>query len=110
MYLKSAAIHSCINSRVIITMCLTLTGLSACGQTERIELLEKAQRQTQSDTATMRKDLDSISSNVADTRADVKQLERQFSVLKERVEEIRHQLGQQIDQSTRQGDQRSKDL
>jgi tol-pal system protein YbgF len=110
MYLRSLAIHSFIRSRLIITMCLTLTGLSACGQGERIELLEQAQRRAQSDSATMRKDLDSIGSSLADTRADMKQLERQFSGLKERVEEIRHQLGQQIDQSTRQGDQRVKDL
>jgi tol-pal system protein YbgF len=110
MNLRSLVIHSCINYRLIITICLALTGFSACGQGERIELLEQAQRRTQTDTATMRKELNSIGSNVADTRADVKQLERQLSGVKERVEEIRHQLGQQIDQSARQGDQRVKDL
>jgi tol-pal system protein YbgF len=110
MYLRSLAIHSSIKSPLIITICLTLAGLSACGQGERIELIEQTQRRGQSDAAAMRKDLDSIGSSLADTRADVKQLERQFSGLKERIEEIRHQLGQQIDQSSKQGDQRAKDL
>lgn len=77
--------------------------LSGCVQPQQVEVLEREQRQTKSETA-------SLQANLADTRANLQQLQREFSSLKERLEEIRYQVGQQLDQSSRQGNQRVKEL
>jgi tol-pal system protein YbgF len=84
-------------------LCFALAVLSGCVQPQQVEVLEREQRQTKSDTA-------SLQANLADTRASLQQLQREFSNLKERLEETRYQVGQQIDRSSRQGDQRVKEL
>ncbi|MBI2533024.1 MAG: tol-pal system protein YbgF [Deltaproteobacteria bacterium] len=94
-----------------------LVWLSACVQPQQVDLIEREQRRlrsesttVQSDIGTLRSDIDAMRSSLADTRANVQQLQREFSALKERVEETRFQMGRQLGQSSREGDQRIKDL
>lgn len=85
-------------------------GASACAQPQQIELLEREQRRIRSDHASIHNEVESMRSSLADTRANMQQLQREFSALKERIEETRYQVGRQIGQSSRDGDQRVKDL
>jgi tol-pal system protein YbgF len=100
---------NCVKLRPII-MGLALTGLYACVGPQRVELLEQEQRRTQSDTAAMQKQMELMHSSLSDTRTNIQQLERQLNSLNKSLEETRHQVGEQIDQSSRQGDQRVKNL
>jgi tol-pal system protein YbgF len=94
----------------IVLIALFSVGVSACAQPQQIELLEREQRRIRSDHATIHNDVESMRSSLADTRANMQQLQREFSALKERLEETRYQVGRQIGQSSRDGDQRVKDL
>jgi tol-pal system protein YbgF len=94
----------------IVLIALFSVGVSACAQPQQIELLEREQRRIRSDHATIHNDVESMRSSLADTRANMQQLQREFSALKERIEETRYQVGRQIGQSSRDGDQRVKDL
>ena len=94
-----------------------LVWLSACVQPQQVDLIEREQRRlrsesttVQSDVGTLRSDIDAMRSSLADTRANVQQLQREFSALKERIEETRFQMGRQLGQSSREGDQRIKDI
>jgi tol-pal system protein YbgF len=110
MFVERFEILSCIRRPLITVMSLALIGLSACVQPQRVELLEREQRRTQTDSAALQNELEATRSNLADTRASMQQLQREVSSLKEQLDETRHQVGQQINQSTRAGDQRVKDL
>lgn len=95
----------------------SLIWLSACVQPQQVELIEREQRRLRGDTHqaqkgvdSLRADIDSVRLSLADTRANLQQLQREFSGLRERVEETRFQVGRQIGQSTREGDQKVKDL
>ena len=94
----------------ILLLALFSLGVSACAQPQQIELLEREQRRIRSDHANIHNDVESMRSSLADTRANMQQLQREFSALKERIEETRYQVGRQIGQSSRDGDQRVKDL
>lgn len=94
----------------IVLIAFFSVGVSACAQPQQIELLEREQRRIRSDHATIHNDVESMRSSLADTRANMQQLQREFSALKERIEETRYQVGRQIGQSSRDGDQRVKDL
>jgi tol-pal system protein YbgF len=94
----------------ILLLALFSVGASACAQPQQIELLEREQRRIRSDHANIHNDTESMRSSLADTRANMQQLQREFSALKERIEETRYQVGRQIGQSSRDGDQRVKDL
>ena len=94
----------------MLLVALFSVGASACAQPQQIELLEREQRQIRSDHANIHNDVESMRSSLADTRANMQQLQREFSALKERIEETRYQVGRQIGQSSRDGDQRVKDL
>jgi tol-pal system protein YbgF len=94
----------------ILLLALFSLGISACAQPQQIELLEREQRRIRSDHANIHNDVESMRSSLADTRANMQQLQREFSALKERIEETRYQVGRQIGQSSRDGDQRVKDL
>lgn len=89
---------------------LSTLSLSACVQPQQIDLIEREQRRIRGDTAKVQSEVDAIRSDLADTRANLQQLQRDFSALKERIEETRYQVGRQIGQSSRAGDQRIKDL
>jgi len=91
--------------------------LTACVQPAQIEVIEREQRRLRGDTNqaqksvdSLRADIDAVRLSLADTRANLQQLQREFSGLRERIEETRFQVGRQIGQSTREGDQRVKDL
>lgn len=94
----------------VIPVALLSVVVSACAQPQQIELLEREQRRIRSDHANIHKDVESMRSSLADTRANMQQFQREFSALKERIEETRYQVGRQIGQSSRDGDQRVKDL
>ena len=96
--------------RLILLLALALAGASACAQPQQIELLEREQRRMRNDNVTIHNEVESMRSSLADTRANMQQLQREFSALKERIEETRYQVGRQIGQSSRDGDQRVKDL
>lgn len=91
--------------------------LWGCAQPQQLELIEREQRRLrtgttslQADVASLRTEIDAIRGNVADTRASMQQLEREFRAVKEAIEETRYQMGQQIGKSSREGDQRVRDL
>ena len=94
----------------MLLVALFSVGASACAQPQQIELLEREQRRIRSDHASIHNEVESMRSSLADTRANMQQLQREFSALKERIEETRYQVGRQIGQSSRDGDQRVKDL
>jgi tol-pal system protein YbgF len=94
----------------VLLIALFSFGASACAQPQQIELLEREQRRIRSDHASIHNEVESMRSSLADTRANMQQLQREFSALKERIEETRYQVGRQIGQSSRDGDQRVKDL
>ena len=96
--------------RLMSSLALLVVGASACAQPQQIELLEREQRRIRSDHASIHNEVESMRSSLADTRANMQQLQREFSALKERIEETRYQVGRQIGQSSRDGDQRVKDL
>ena len=96
--------------RLILLLALALAGASACAQPQQIELLEREQRRMRNDNVSIHNEVESMRSSLADTRANMQQLQREFSALKERIEETRYQVGRQIGQSSRDGDQRVKDL
>jgi len=84
--------------------------LSACVQPQQIELIEREQRRIRGETSGAQSEIESIRASLADTRANLQQLQREFSAVKERIEETRYQVGRQIGQSSREGDQRLKNL
>ncbi len=84
--------------------------LSACATPQQIDLIEREQRRLRAETTGALEDFDNIRSTLADTRANVQQMQRDLDALKEKVEEVRHQLDRQIGQSTREGGQRIRDL
>jgi tol-pal system protein YbgF len=95
---------------VVIIATFALLSASACVQPERVEVLEREQRRIQSDNVGQQKEIDATRAALADTRANLQQVEREISSLKELNEETRHQVGRQIDHTSREGDQRVKDL
>ncbi|HEX6436560.1 MAG TPA: tol-pal system protein YbgF [Candidatus Binatia bacterium] len=110
MYLKSPRRFKRFRAGLIVTVNLALVSASACVQPERVEVLEREQRRIQSDNVSQQKEIDATRANLADTRANLQQAQREISSLKELIEETRHQVGRQIDTTSREGDQRVKDL
>ncbi len=95
-----------------LSLLLVLGGmaLSACAIPQQLELIEREQRRLRTESATGRDEFDSVRSTLADTRANLQQMQQELGALKEKVEEVRYQLDRQIGQSTRVGDQRIKEL
>jgi len=110
MYLKSPRRFKRFRAGLIVTVNLALVSASACVQPERVEVLEREQRRIQSDNVSQQKEIDATRANLADTRANLQQAQREISSLKELIEETRHQVGRQIDTTSREGDQRVKDI
>jgi tol-pal system protein YbgF len=110
MYFKSPGPLKRFRLPVIVTAFLSVVGVSACVQPERVEVLEREQRRIQNDNLGQQKEIDATRASLADTRANLQQVQSQLSSLKELIDATRHQVGQQIDTTSRQGDQRVKDL
>ena len=106
MYLKSPGPLKQFRVGVIVTATLAVVGVSACVQPERVEVLEREQRRIQNDNLGQQKEIDATRASLADTRANLQQVEREISSLKELIEETRHLVGRQIDNTSREGDQR----
>jgi len=102
----------------ITTQCVALAVFAiACVAPQQIDLIEREQQRlrgqnstVQADLGSMRSDIDAMRTSLADTRANVQQLQRELTALKESIDETRYQMGQKIGQSSREGDQRVKDL
>lgn len=99
-------------------VCATLVATTvACVAPQQVELIEREQQRLRGQNTTvladlggMRSDIETIRVSLADTRANVQQLQRELGALKESIDEARYQMGQKIGQSSREGDQRVKDL
>src|SRR5581483_10219365 len=87
--------------------------LPACYIPDQINSLQREQKTLQSQSVASRSEVDAVRANLADTRANLDQLHREVNALKEKVEEVRYQFDRrigQVGQSSRDGDQRVKDL
>ena len=60
--------------------------------------------------STMNHELDAVRSNLADTRANVQQIQQELNALKAKVEEVQYQLSGQLGKSSREGSQKTKEL
>lgn len=97
----------------IVELCfvaLAANGMIGCVHPQQMELIEREQRRIRTDTNSMQSDVESMRGALADTRANVQQMQRDLTVLKERMDETRVQVGRQIGQTNREGDQRIKQL
>jgi len=99
-----------MNRTYIVLLALAAAALSACVTPQQLDIIEREQRTLRGQTSTSRGDLDSIRAGLADTSANVDQMRRETNALKEKMEEVRYQLDRQIGRSTKEGDQRIKDL
>jgi tol-pal system protein YbgF len=99
-----------MNRLSVLSLALAAMTLAACATPGQIEIIEREQKTLRSQTSTSRGELDNIRANLADTRANLDQLHRDVNALRERVDEVRYQLDRQIGKSTKEGDQRVKDL
>lgn len=95
------------------SLCLLLglcAGLASCVNPQQVEFLERDQRRLRADLTTLQADIDAVRTTLADTRANIQQMQRDLGAIKERVDETRVQVGRQIGQTSREGDQRVKTL
>ena len=83
---------------------------SACVNPQQVDLLDRDQRRIRGEMANLQSDVDGFRTTLADTRANFQQMQRDLSAIKERIDETRMQVGRQIGQTSREGDQRVKDL
>jgi tol-pal system protein YbgF len=84
--------------------------VSACVNPQQVDMLERDQRRLRTDMNTLQKDVDGFRTTLADTRANIEQMQRDLSAIRERIDETRVQVGRQIGQTSRDGDQRVKNL
>lgn len=99
--------------RRIVLVCGLLAsagGFSACVNPQQVELLEREQRRTRGELGTLQTDVDGVRATLADTRANIQQMQRELSAIKERIDETRVQVGRQIGQTSREGDERVRNL
>ena len=100
-----------IANKLSLFLLLSLgTGLASCVNPQQVEFLEREQRRLRGDLTTLQADVDAVRTTLADTRANIQQMQRDLSAIKERVDETRVQVGRQIGQTSREGDQRVKTL
>ena len=98
-------------NRLLLGLLLSLViGLASCVNPQQVEFLEREQRRLRGDLTTLQADVDAVRTTLADTRANIQQMQRDLSAIKERVDETRVQVGRQIGQTSREGDQRVKTL
>jgi outer membrane murein-binding lipoprotein Lpp len=91
-------------------MLVNAAWLSSCVNPQQVELLEREQRRLRGDMNTLHTDVDGFRATLADTRANIQQMQRELSAIKERIDETRVQVGRQLGQTNRDGDQRVKNL
>ena len=97
--------------KLLPCLLLVATGaLSSCVNPQQVDLLEREQRRLRADMNTLHSDVDGFRSTLADTRANIQQIQRDLSAIKERIDETRVQVGRQIGQTSKEGDSRVKNL
>lgn len=99
-----------IEKFLLLAFPIALAVASGCVNPQQVELLEREQRRLRSDVGTMQTDIDAVRTSLADTRANMQQMQRDVSAIRERIDETRVQVGRQIGQTSRDGDQRVKNL
>lgn len=99
-----------MNQRTIIVALVLAGGFFGCVHPQQLEIIEREQRRLRSDIGAVQTELESVRGNLADTRANMQPMQRDLNAVKERIEEARVQMGKQIGQSSREGDQRVKSL
>jgi len=96
---------------VFVGMVLTVSGwVSGCVNPQQVDLLERDQRRLRAEMGNLQGDVEGFRVTLADTRANIQQMQRDLSAIKERIDETRVQVGRQIGQTSRDGDQRVKTL
>lgn len=99
-----------MNHQYGIVALVLASGLWGCVHPQQIEIIEREQRRLRSDMASVQTEIESVRGNVADTRANMQPMQRDLNAVKERIDEARVQMGKQIGQTSREGDQRIKSL
>ncbi|MGE5216606.1 MAG: tol-pal system protein YbgF [Chloroflexota bacterium] len=102
-----------IAKKNLLLACALVAGgawISACVNPQQVEFLEREQRRLRGDMNTVHSDVDAFRATLADTRANIQQMQRDIGVIKERIDETQVQVGRQIGQTNREGDQRVKNL
>lgn len=84
--------------------------LSACVNPEQVNRLDRDQRRVRGEMANLQADIDGFRGTLADTRANIQQIQRDLSAIKERIDETQVRVGRQIGQTSREGDERVKNL
>ena len=92
---------------ILVAFALAVTG---CVNPQQVDLLEREQRRLRSDIGTVQTNIDAARASLADARANMQQMQRDISEIRERIDETRVQVGRQIGQTSRDGDQRVKNL
>lgn len=89
---------------------------SACAIPQQVDLIEREQRRIRFEHASIEKentslrgDIDRVRESLADTRANLQQLQREVVALKEKAEEVQVQVDRQLGESTRAGEQRLRE-
>ncbi len=83
---------------------------SGCVNPQQVDMLERDQRRWRAEMSNLQGDVEGFRVTLADTRANIQQMQRDLSAIKERIDETRVQVGRQIGQTSRDGDQRVKNL
>lgn len=110
MFFNRCKRPSGLHSVIPVAASFVLLGATGCVQPHQVELLEREQRRIQTDNANQQKQLDATRASLADTRATLQEVQREVSSLKELIDATRHQVGREIDNTSREGDQRVRDL
>jgi tol-pal system protein YbgF len=91
--------------------------LSACAAPQQLAVIEKEQKRLRTEISRLRRgntaiqgEMDGMRSRLADTRATLREMQGEVSVLKEAGDEVRVRFNREIGQSTLQGDQKVKEL
>jgi len=84
--------------------------LSACITPAQVDLIEREQRYLRSEVAALRTDIEGVRAGLADTRADLGQTRRVASAASEKADESRFQAEKKLGLTTREGDQKIREI
>ena len=101
-----------VKSKLLFVAAVLSAGISlfACVNPQQVDVLEREQRRLRGEINPLHSDVDGFRSTLADTRANIQQMQREISAIRERIDETKVQVGRQIGQTNREGDQRVKNL
>jgi tol-pal system protein YbgF len=83
---------------------------SACITPAQVDLIEREQRYLRSEIAALRTDIEGVRAGLADTRANLDQTRRVASAANEKADESRFQVDKKLGLTTRDGDQKIKEI